>query len=192
MCNEDFYNEEVEPLDEMLEELEQQQLIQIQLEQHQLEEFLEDQEREYLLSEQNIILFELTSNNEEYYNSLVELMKNKQSLSLLVGIQEGIPYYATELHETLKPIFITPEIYKQIHHYLKEGIVTEPIAETSDIYMDKTETFILQHLKIDGANGKTTCSRSTNEYKATYPNGVINYGKLPYTIDELTAKLDSL
>jgi len=134
----------------------------------------------------------MTSDNWENYNYLFELMINKQSLSLLIGIKEGLPYYKFELHEMPITVFITKEIRRQIYNYLKDGVIPDKMPNVSDVYSNMDETFILHHFKKDFENNVATYSETTKEYKAKYNHGIINYGVLPYSPDELKAKLNSL
>ena len=133
-------------------------------------------------------------NRANYYSYIMATMKKKEPLSLTMGIEPnfGVPYYQTETNGVTKNIYITKEIYKQIYAYLKNGTISYKIPNVDDISYNKDEDFIWRLLKIDRANKVTSFTTSTKEYKAVYPNGTINYGKLPYTRNELKGKLDTL
>ena len=133
-----------------------------------------------------------TSENWERYESLLDLMKNKSSLTLSLGLDGGVPYYRTELQGRQVNIYITKEIRRQIYDYLIKGIIPDKMPEVYEAYNKMDETFILHHLKIDRENKVTRYKEETKEYYAKYPNGIINYGQLPYTTDELITKLNSL
>jgi hypothetical protein len=133
-------------------------------------------------------------NRANYYSYIMATMKKKEPLSLTMGIEPnfGVPYYQTETNGVTKNIYITKEICKQIYAYLKNGTISYKIPNVDDISYNKDEDFIWRLLKIDRANKVTSFTTSTKEYKAVYPNGTINYGKLPYTRNELKGKLDTL
>jgi hypothetical protein len=146
-----------------------------------------------IVSKKTISMAEMRiSENFEHYSELLTLMRNKQPLTLAMGIEEGLPYYQTELHGKQVKIFLTKEIYQQILNYLKNSIIPDKMPEVFEVYKNINENFILRSFKADNANRVTTYSPQTKEYKAKYPNGIINYGQLPYTTDELKAKLISL
>jgi hypothetical protein len=134
----------------------------------------------------------IEESGELYIHLFSFMQENKPFLSLSIGIQEGLPYYQTELHKTRIKIFITNEIYKQIHNYLKYGTTPDKFPDVDNVYKNMDENFILRHFKADNANNVTTYSDTTKEYKAKYNHGIINYGQLPYTKEELKAKLNSL
>ena len=137
----------------------------------------------------------MTSENWELYENLLTLMKNKQVLELSIGLKDGVPYYQTELHGIQKQIYITKEIRLQIYNYLINGVIPAEMPEDDDVFnvfnkMD--ESFILYHLRADKNREATRYNPETKEYKAIYKHGTINYGQLPYTKEELVAKLNSL
>ena len=140
----------------------------------------------------NIKLALTTSENWEHYESLVNLMKDKSFLTLSLGLNDGLPYYQTKLHGIQRNIYITKEIRRQIYNYLRNGIVPDKMPEVYEVYNNVDETFILHHLKTDKKNNATIYNTETKEYKAKYQRGTINYGKLPYTTEELVTKLNSL
>jgi len=137
------------------------------------------------------------SNNYEHYDNLMEYVMNmQQPLELSIGLDLyrniGLPYYIAKIDNFKKKIFITKEIYFQIYDYLKNGVIPDKMPNVENVYKNQNENFILLHLRVDKNNKVTHYSPETKEYKAKYPHGVINYGQLPYTTDELVAKLNSL
>jgi len=144
------------------------------------------------LSKEDGILSLITSENFENYRELVIFMENKPSLSLLVGINRGLPYYQTELHGRQVRIYITKELRRQIYNYLRNSVIPNELPDVDDVYKNMDENFILYSLKIDRKNNAMCYDETTKEHKAEYKNGTINYGQLPYTTEELKAKLDTL
>ncbi|MCL2289567.1 MAG: hypothetical protein FWC34_02520 [Bacteroidetes bacterium] len=140
------------------------------------------------MTEQDLI----TSANWANYNDLFLFMRDKPFLSLSLGIEDGLPYYETEVGRKKMKIFITKEIYQQIHNYLKNGIIPDKMPEAYKVYKNMNEYFILRHYKADNANEVTSYSLTSKEHLAMYKNGIIRYIQLPYTTDELKAKLNSL
>jgi len=189
MNNEEFYDSDV-ALDAIQKEFDNEMLYDAFQEEYFKNEILES----YLeLSEQDGKIGLMISDNFESYRDLFNFLRNKPFLSLLIGTHEGLPYYQTELQERKVIVYITKEIYQQIHNYLKNGVIPDKMPADDDIYnVLKNENFILHHLKTDHANKVTTFSETTKEYKAKYNHGIINYGVLPYSKDELKAKLNSL
>ena len=140
--------------------------------------------------------FKIFNNEEHYYNLRAYIMKKQQPLDLSIGLDMdrnwGLPYYIAKIHNAPMKIFITKEIYLQIYDYLKNGVVPDEMPNVEKVYKNQNENFILLHLKVDRKNEATRYNAETKEFKAIYKNGIINYGQLPYTTDELVAKLESL
>jgi len=143
----------------------------------------------------NPMLALMTSENWERYEFLVTLMENKQLLNLSIGLDNGVPYYQTEIYGIKRKIYITKEMRRQIYNYLTKGIIPAEMPKEDDVfnvYNKMDESFILYHFRADKNRGAICYNPETKEYHARYEHGIINYGQLPYTPDELVAKLNSL
>jgi len=131
------------------------------------------------------------------YEGLIDfVMKRGKSIDCSIGVDLennwGIPYYRCALSGFNPRIFITKEIRQQLYNYLINGIIPNKMPDVKGLYTNVDENFILRCFKEDRENKATTYNAETKEYKAKYPHGVINYGQLPYTTEELVAKLNSL
>jgi len=140
------------------------------------------------------IYLQTPNNRANYYCYIMETMKKRQPLFLTIGIEPnyGVPFYQTKIKGITKTVYITKEMYKQIYAYLKNKTISYKIPNVTDVSNNRNQDFILRLLKVDKANNVTRYTTTTKEYKAVYPNGTINYGKLPYTRNELEGKLNSL
>jgi len=147
-------------------------------------------------SEENTPLAQLESkiaDNWKVFNALIDFsMKKGRLVDLSIGINLGIPFYSCKIMGYRPKIYITKEIRQRIYDYLINGIVPDELFEIKDVYRNVDENFILRCFKEDRENKATTYNAETKEYKAKYKYGTINYGQLPYTTDELLAKLNSL
>ena len=140
-------------------------------------------------TEQDLII----SDNWDNCEALLILMKKKPFLNFLIGIEDGLPYYQTELYGGLqRKIYITKEIRRLIYNYLKNGDIPDKLPEVYDVYKNMDETFLLHHYKKDYENKVTTYSLTSKEHWAMYKYGIIRYIQLPYSTDELKTKINSL
>ncbi|MCL2435910.1 MAG: hypothetical protein FWD09_07225 [Lentimicrobiaceae bacterium] len=138
------------------------------------------------------------SDNWERYNSLKKyVMIEGRPFEAKIGVDLennlGIPYYRCKIVGYWYNVYITKEIRQQIYDYLKKGTIPDRMPNTRDVYKNMDESFfILHNIKIDEKNDVMQYSTETKEFAAVYPYGIIKYGQLPYTPDELVAKINSL
>ena len=138
------------------------------------------------------------SENQENMMELQLLMKNKSALSLTMGLDERVPFYAFESYGFTKRMYVNPELENYILQYLLSGIIPSSCPKT---FFDKykvEEDYILIHLKRERNRGVTTYKPVTlenkpySEFKAKYPFGTIHYGFMPFTKEQMVNKLENL
>lgn len=135
----------------------------------------------------------ITANNKEYFNQIKEIFASG-NVYLNCGIHKmNIPYYESHDPFTGKTVtlFLNKDIISYILIYLQQGIISDKNPDVLKIDKNINEDYILRLIKKDRQNEATRYNNDTG-YKAVYPYGIINYGKLPYTVEELIKKLDSL
>lgn len=132
------------------------------------------------------------SDNEEVFNTLKNQISNREYLNLEYGIEDGSPYYTnyTSLSNG-KRLYLNEEIIIYIYNWLEKGVTDSPIPNTFHGEMNADENYVLRLIKRDRKNGWNYYNPD-NGYKGKSENGVVFYGKLPYSPNELVDKLASI
>ncbi len=134
----------------------------------------------------------LISDNEDTYLSLHDKINAGETLSLAFIIKEKLPCYEFEVNGKKKHLYLNNGIIQHVLKWLMNGDKSPSRMNIMEVDKDVDETYTLYQIKRDRQNNAARYNSTTDEFKAIYSNGTINYGKLPYTKDELAAKLDSL
>lgn len=134
-----------------------------------------------------------TSDNDRILEIAEGLISAGENLSITFGYDEYLPFYDIELPKGGKQrLYLNKEIVKYILGWIKDGEQGFKVSAPLNVHENDSEKYMLSLLKHDRQNGATHFNKTTGEYKAIYPNGTINYGKLPYSPEELITKLNSL
>lgn len=150
---------------------------------------------EYVSSHTNLIKASnmATLENESAFGALKEEMNWGGKIDLEFLLENNCPYYrffSVSASETMK-LHLNREIANYIYKYLESNVLEANIPTDFVGATNAKESYLLHLLKRDRQNDKLSYDPETG-YKATYNRISINYGKLPYTLDELAAKLSSL
>lgn len=135
----------------------------------------------------------LTSDNDVVFDLLDSQIKTGKTLALSCGIESKMAFYSfiTD-NEDKRKLYLNKEIVLYVTNYLVNGEKGTKMPNVYQIDEEVDETYILRLIKFDRQNRATHYTQSTQEYKAIYTHGTINYGKLPYTTEEMIAKLNTL
>jgi len=129
--------------------------------------------------------------NWESFAMLKSLMEKKSPVSLNFGIDEGSPYYQFETPPAKWILYLNKDIVRYLYNYFESGVLSLVRPSSYDGVPNATEKYVLHLLKRDRQNGKMVYEPETG-YRAEYIGMSVNYGHLPYTPEELDAKLNLL
>ena len=133
------------------------------------------------------------SQNDEAFDNLRDKIFHKQKAILNFQIENGVVRYNLQSEgDGAKKIFLNKEIAQAVSEILKDGKPTTAINDWYAVDKNADEDYILSLIKKAQQDGAIRHRQSTGEIVAVYPYGEINYGKLPYTLDELKEKLNTL
>ena len=149
---------------------------------------------EYMSSHTNLrpISNMAISENRGAFEALKEEMDWGTPIDLEFIINNRCPYYkffSVSESET-KSLHLNKEIINYIYNYIENNNLSNIPTDYAGA-QNAGENYILHLLKRDSKNGKLSYDHETG-YKAIYNSITINYGRLPYTPEELDAKLNSL
>lgn len=138
-------------------------------------------------------LVDLTaSENDDVFYQLDELVSQNKNLTLTFGNNKGMPFYKVMISEDKsRTLYLNKDINRYIYSYLREG-KRGNAQELTSVHKNANENYLLRLIKFDRENGAIRYNDKTKEYKAVYQHGTINYGELPYSTEELIAKLTEL
>ncbi|MCD7969142.1 MAG: hypothetical protein LUF87_02170 [Alistipes sp.] len=152
---------------------------------------------DYMASQGNMTKISLSdfksTENLGAFNTLKEEMEWGTSIDPEFIINKNCPYYkffSVSASET-KNLHLNKDILNYIYNHFENYILDTHIPSNFVGATNAKETYLFHLLKRDSQNSKLTHDPETG-YKATYNRITINYGKLPYTTEELDAKLNSL
>jgi len=128
--------------------------------------------------------------NAEAFAILKDWIERKSIVSFNFGIDKGCPYYQINTTSTKQRLYLNKEIVRYLYNYFENGVLGLVRPSSYDGVRNATENYVLHLLKRDRQNGKMVYEPETG-YRAEYIVPV-NYGHLPYTSEELDAKLNSL
>lgn len=129
------------------------------------------------------------------FNDFLEL-GTAYGMEFKFGVYDDMPYFEFQTYifeEEIHKLYLNKEIIKYITTWLAgRGLADEP-TDLYDVQKKAHGDYVLYMIKNDINNGADFAyDTQTSEYKSTYRLGTINYGKLPYTQSEITAKIDEL
>jgi hypothetical protein len=132
-----------------------------------------------------------TADNPEKFKEVDYLISKGENLTLQFGIDNGLPYYKINVSPERKvTLYLNREIVQYIYSWIKDGVRLPKAPNTWDVQKNANERYMLFLIKRD-FNNKVLKGTNTNP-NSFYPNGTINYGELPYSRDELIAKLEAI
>ena len=131
------------------------------------------------------------SDNAKMFTTLKDWIEEKSLVSLDFGIEEGCPYYQLDTTPIKQKLYHNKEILNYLYNYFENGVLSTVLPSSYMGFQNAKENYLLHLLKRDRQNGKMFYEPETG-YKADYHLISINYGHLPYTPEELDAKLNSL
>lgn len=133
------------------------------------------------------------SQNDEAFDNLRDMVFRNQKAVLHFVIENGVARYNLESQgASAKKIFLNKEIAQAVYEVLKNGKSTTPVKDWYAVDKNANEDYMLRLIKRHQQYGVIRYRKPTEEIVAVYPNGEINYGKLPYSLDELKEKLNKL
>jgi len=133
------------------------------------------------------------SQNDEAFDNLRDIIFRKQKAILNFQIENGVARYNLQSEGAgAKKIFLNKEISQAVSEVLKNGKNTTKVNDWCAVDKNADEDYILFLIKKAQQDGSIRYRQSTGEIVAVYPHGEINYGKLPYILDELKEKLNTL
>lgn len=131
------------------------------------------------------------SDNENVFGIFKNEINRQNVLHIKFGIDDGTCYYQLTYNSKDYRLYLNKLIVNYIYQWLISGeIASAPTTSEPDKNMG--EQYRLHLLKYDRQNNFNHYDSKTGEYKSIFKKGSINYGKLPYTPQELDAKLKSL
>ncbi|MCD7969076.1 MAG: hypothetical protein LUF87_01820 [Alistipes sp.] len=164
-----------------------------------VDEFFTDDDFQDMMLDANVPMKNLTmadlvtSDNARNYDIFLDLVIENKHLDINFGIRDGMPYYKIALpDDRYATIYLNKEIIHDVLNWIARGVKSRTVNDAFNIHRNANDNYVLHLIKYDRAQGATRYNKATGEYKAVYPHGTINYGKLPYSLEELVAKLDSL
>jgi len=131
------------------------------------------------------------SDNRDVFDTLIDFIEKKSFITLEYGIEEKCPFYKLSTSSIKRKLYLNKEILNYLYNYLENNILGESLPSNYNGAQNANENYILHLLKRDRKNRKMFCNSETG-YKADYNRITIVYGHLPYTLEELNTKLDSL
>ena len=126
------------------------------------------------------------SENQEIFETVIDLIANKSVLTLEFGLDKGSPYYKIPDKRIL---YLNKEIVAYIYNWLEKGITDSKIPTDFKGLNNKDESYMLRLLQHDSKNNVATYSPQEG-YKAKYPGGTILYGQADCTPDQMRVKLE--
>lgn len=133
------------------------------------------------------------SQNDEAFDNLSDMIFRKQKAVLRFQIENGVARFNLQRDGAgAKKIFLNKEIAQAVTEVLNVGKKTTKVGKWYAVDKDADENYMLHLIRKCQADGAIRYRQSTEEIVAVYPNGEINFGKLPYSLDELKEKLNTL
>ena len=135
----------------------------------------------------------LTIDNETASNMLFLLMEKAQYLDLACRVKSGMAYYEFEdVNNVKRRLYLNSDIVDFVITYLMCGNKRSYYPKINNIDKNVDEAYILRLFKSDRDRNVGRYNTVSQEYKAVYQYGRINYGTFPYTTAELDEKLNKL
>ena len=135
----------------------------------------------------------LTIDNETASNMLFLLMGKAQYLDLACRVKSGMAYYEFEdVNNVKRRLYLNSDIVDFVITYLMCGNKRSYYPKINNIDKNVDEAYILRLFKSDRVRNVGRYNTVSQEYKAVYRYGRINYGTFPYTTAEFDEKLNKL
>ena len=136
----------------------------------------------------------LVSDNDMNFARIAKQVNPNTKLNLTLKFTSKLPYYEFADENRKRMLFLTQSVLEHTAHWLEQGTAKAENVEFFDIEpVEDEQEYILRRIKYDRDRGVARRNKNTDEYKALYPFGTINYGILPYrSVEELVEKLNQL
>jgi len=135
----------------------------------------------------------LSIDNETASNMLFLLMEKAQYLDLACCVKSGMAYYEFEdVNNVKRRLYLNSDIVDFVITYLMCGNKRSYYPKINNIDKNVDEAYILRLFKSDRDRNVGRYNTVSQEYKAVYQYGRINYGTFPYTTAEFDEKLNKL
>ncbi len=134
-----------------------------------------------------------TSDNPEKFQQVDHLISKGEHLQMTFGIDNGLPYYKIKVAPNREvSLYLNKEIIQYLYSWIKDGVRLPKAPNTWDVQKNVNEKYMIYLMKRDRELNFLRFYESSQRHMSLYPKGIIHYGELPYTTDELNAKLDAI
>ena len=144
-----------------------------------------------------------SSDNQRHYRFLKQLVRDGVELNGILKNEDNIPTLDIKIERTPNPHFVWlfPKVEQFLLKYLLSGENSDFPVYPNDGYLPDfraDDNYIDRHIKKELERGKYTCNEETQDgingirFIGNYPYGNIDYGFLPYSFEELKARLENV